>query len=271
MLITVLGFCLLGLVLLSAATEPVRARRYAADPESAAVESVYEAAELAGGPARVADTVICSMHEKERLLIEDGRVLVVQPVADDPVERAVLDCFGSAWETRLSRLRLDLSRSPAVRAVRRDLEERGLAYSAAFRAAGRSARRLRTATCLLVAAAALLSLLTGNASEGVIWLAVSSLSTLVLLRGLPGQAGQNLTASGRSALGRVARDNPWEGRLGTPALLAVGGVAVLGGSLFALQLADGEGGIEDARQAAGGGGAGSGADGGGGDGASGCG
>src|SRR5206468_471346 len=65
-------------------------------------QSVLEAAFLVGGPRRVVDTVISTMHEDERVrVIPKARLQVLRPVAgngiEGGVESAVLAACGPEW------------------------------------------------------------------------------------------------------------------------------------------------------------------------------
>ncbi|MEU3609833.1 TIGR04222 domain-containing membrane protein [Streptomyces sp. NPDC035033] len=91
------------------------------------LRDVYEAAFLSGGPGRVADTVLSSMHLDGRIHIGGpGVVAVVHPIAHDPVERAVLDVHASAPSGSLRTLRLGVMTHPTVQRIGDALADRGL-------------------------------------------------------------------------------------------------------------------------------------------------
>jgi uncharacterized protein (TIGR04222 family) len=96
-------------------------------PAAARVHDVYEAAFLSGGPARVVDAALAALHADGRLVIGGPGIVVVRnPVAHDPVERAVLERLALAPTGALHELRLDVMRSPAVQEIGDGLAARGL-------------------------------------------------------------------------------------------------------------------------------------------------
>ncbi|MFD0372522.1 TIGR04222 domain-containing membrane protein [Streptomyces sp. NPDC059071] len=87
----------------------------------------YEAAFLNGGPARVVDTAIASLHGDGRLAVGGpGIVRVLRPTAHDPVERAVLQELAGAASGALGPLRFAVMRHPAVQETGDALAARGL-------------------------------------------------------------------------------------------------------------------------------------------------
>ncbi|GDY57326.1 hypothetical protein SVIO_079490 [Streptomyces violaceusniger] len=106
----------------------VRARRREVPGQvHARAHDLLEAAFLAGGPGRVADTVISAMYADGRLAIGDpGVVSVRQPVARGPVEEELLRLCAISPHGGLNWLRRELMRSPAVQAIGDQLAERGL-------------------------------------------------------------------------------------------------------------------------------------------------
>ncbi|MFF9475479.1 TIGR04222 domain-containing membrane protein [Streptomyces roseolus] len=104
----------------------VLVRRIRGGP-SGPLRDVHEAAFLAGGPGRVADTALAAMHLDGRIVIGGpGVVAVVHRVAHDPVERAVLDSHAAAPSGSLRALRLAVMTHPAVQELGDDLAARGL-------------------------------------------------------------------------------------------------------------------------------------------------
>ncbi|MFM9372517.1 TIGR04222 domain-containing membrane protein [Streptomyces sp. Da 82-17] len=103
--------------------------RSANAPLHAYVTDPLDAAFLAGGPGRVADTVLAAMHADGRLAVAGpGVVGVRQAVAHHPVERAVLDTHAAAPSGALHWLRIGVMRSPAVQAVGDGLAQRGFLH-----------------------------------------------------------------------------------------------------------------------------------------------
>lgn len=91
------------------------------------VHDMLEAAFLAGGPGRVADTVICGMHADGRVAVgAPGVLAVLRPVARDPAEQALLDVHARFPHGALPPLRAALMRSPAVQQIGDRLAARGM-------------------------------------------------------------------------------------------------------------------------------------------------
>ncbi|WP_030758590.1 TIGR04222 domain-containing membrane protein [Streptomyces griseus] len=133
----------------------VLARRTRGGP-GGPLQDVYEAAFLAGGPGRVADTAFAAMHLDGRLVIGGpGVVAVVHRTAHDPVERAVLDVHAAAPSGALHQLRLGVMTHPAVQEIGDGLAARGLLTAPGPR---RALRRW----CVGVAVAAFLVLPTAS-------------------------------------------------------------------------------------------------------------
>ncbi|TXS57382.1 TIGR04222 domain-containing membrane protein [Streptomyces sp. t39] len=87
----------------------------------------YEAAFLAGGPARVADAALASLHADGRIRVgAPGVVSVVSTTARHPVERAVLDAPALAPSGALAAVRGEVMRAPAVQGIGDALAARGL-------------------------------------------------------------------------------------------------------------------------------------------------
>ncbi|WP_086881587.1 TIGR04222 domain-containing membrane protein, partial [Streptomyces rhizosphaericus] len=106
----------------------VRARRReVSGPVYAQTHDLLEAAFLAGGPGRVADTVISAMYADGRLAIGGpGVVSVRQPIAHGPVEEELLRLCAISPHGGLKWLRRELMRSPVVQAIGDQLAGRGL-------------------------------------------------------------------------------------------------------------------------------------------------
>ncbi|MFF8828047.1 TIGR04222 domain-containing membrane protein [Streptomyces sp. NPDC015131] len=98
-----------------------------------------EAAFLAGGPARVVDSALAQLQSDGRVTVGGpGIVRVVRPLANDPVESAVLHELAAAPSGALHTVRLAAMRHPAVQEIGDGLAARGLVVP---RAAGRVWRR----------------------------------------------------------------------------------------------------------------------------------
>ncbi|WP_098027258.1 TIGR04222 domain-containing membrane protein, partial [Streptomyces sp. st115] len=103
-----------------------RSRRPAPGP-GVALHDLYEVAFLNGGPARVVDTALASLHADGRLAVGGPGIVAVQRAqANDPVERAVFQELAAAPSGALHVLREAVMRHPAVQEVGDGLAARGL-------------------------------------------------------------------------------------------------------------------------------------------------
>ncbi|WP_313956476.1 TIGR04222 domain-containing membrane protein [Streptomyces sp. SAJ15] len=104
-----------------------RARRAAGAASDERAHDLMEAAFLAGGPGRVADTVLCGMCVDGRLSIGGpGVVSVRRSVARQPVEEALLQEYARAPHGAWAALRTALTCGPAVQGIGDRLAGRGL-------------------------------------------------------------------------------------------------------------------------------------------------
>ncbi|WP_344447829.1 TIGR04222 domain-containing membrane protein, partial [Kitasatospora nipponensis] len=82
---------------------------------------------LAGGPARVADTVVVRMQQEGRLIVSrSGQVTVTDRNARDVVEAVLITAAGASGRVELSTLRRTVSRSEHVQRIGDGLAARGL-------------------------------------------------------------------------------------------------------------------------------------------------
>ncbi|MFJ9983918.1 TIGR04222 domain-containing membrane protein [Streptomyces globisporus] len=92
-----------------------------------ALHDLYEVAFLNGGPARVVDTALATLHADGRLAVGGPGIVAVQRAqANDPVERAVFQELAAAPNGALHVLREAVMRHPAVQEVGDGLAARGL-------------------------------------------------------------------------------------------------------------------------------------------------
>ncbi|MGW2560492.1 TIGR04222 domain-containing membrane protein [Streptomyces sp. NPDC001514] len=146
--------------------------------------SLYEAAFLAGGPHRVAELTLVSMHRARRLLLaHTGWATVVDPEGVDDLERSVIRAIGPAGQSRTAAIRHATAAAGAVRALADRLVTAGLAVPDAARAVMASAVRAvwaATALTLALAAAALLMLPQEQSPPGHVaaWFALPLVLTL---------------------------------------------------------------------------------------------
>lgn len=106
------------------------------------VHDLTEAAFLAGGPPRVVDTALATLHAEGLIGVGGpGLVVVLRPDlrARDHVGRAVLEQLAAAPSGALHELRLAVMRSPAVQEIGDALAARGLMVAPDVRAAGKRA------------------------------------------------------------------------------------------------------------------------------------
>ncbi|WP_328315018.1 TIGR04222 domain-containing membrane protein [Streptomyces sp. NBC_00442] len=146
--------------------------------------SCYEAAFLAGGPYRVADLTLVSMHRARRVLLaHTGWVTVVDPVGRDDLERSVITAIGPGGQERIAAIRSGTAAADAVRALADRLTGAGLAVPDGVRSGVNASVRTVRGACLLIAALAATALLmpgegdTGRA-EIAAWFALPLVLTL---------------------------------------------------------------------------------------------
>ncbi len=81
--------------------------------------TLYEAAFLSGGPARVADLTLVSMARQRRLLLaHTGWATVVDPRGRDDMERSVIRAIGVEGQSRIASLRAATAAADSVRLPR---------------------------------------------------------------------------------------------------------------------------------------------------------
>lgn len=126
--------------------------------------TLYETAFLAGGPHRVADVALVTMHLRRRLLLaHTGWATVVDPEGRDEVERTVIHAIGPAGQSLIPPIRAATAAADAVRALADRLVAAGLALPGGERTDLASAvRMVRGAALLEVAMAGAVLLLSGQ-------------------------------------------------------------------------------------------------------------
>ncbi|MER6052046.1 TIGR04222 domain-containing membrane protein (plasmid) [Streptomyces sp. BHT-5-2] len=117
--------------------------------------TLYETAYLSGGPHRLADVVLVLMAQQRRLhLAHTGWATVVDPVGQDPVERAALTAIGPEGQQRIPAVRQALSGADAVHGLADRLVRAGLAAPGTVRTGvGSAVRQLRAAALVVPLAA----------------------------------------------------------------------------------------------------------------------
>ncbi|MGW1881330.1 TIGR04222 domain-containing membrane protein [Streptomyces sp. NPDC001970] len=167
-----------------AAGDALHQQRHDHDRDRGHELSLYEAAFLAGGPHRVAELTLVSMHRARRLLLaHTGWATVVDPEGTDDLERSVIRAIGPDGRSRTAAIRHATAAAGAVHALADRLVTAGLAVPDAARAVMASAVRAvwaATALTLALAAAALLMLPQEQSPPGHVaaWFALPLVLTL---------------------------------------------------------------------------------------------
>ncbi|MER6115250.1 TIGR04222 domain-containing membrane protein [Streptomyces sp. NPDC001743] len=122
--------------------------------------TLYETAFLAGGPHRVADLALVTLHLRRRLLLaHTGWATVVDPDGRDEVERTVIRAIGPQGQSPIPPVRTAAAAADAVRALADRLVAAGLALprgaGADIASAVRAVRGAAVLTAALGAAALL--------------------------------------------------------------------------------------------------------------------
>ncbi|MEV5729457.1 TIGR04222 domain-containing membrane protein [Streptomyces pharetrae] len=153
--------------------------------------TLYEAAFLSGGPARVADLTLVSMARQRRLLLaHTGWATVVDPRGRDEMERSVIGAIGPKGQSPLAPVRAAAAAAEAVRALADRLVRAGLAVPpGAGTTVAAGVRRVRLAALAVVALGTTALLLPGEPGPArpliACWFAlplVLALSCLALAR-----------------------------------------------------------------------------------------
>ncbi|MEW2124765.1 TIGR04222 domain-containing membrane protein [Streptomyces sp. NPDC007259] len=142
--------------------------------------TLYEAAFLAGGPRRVADLALVSMHLRRRLLLaHTGWATVVDPEGRDEVERTVIRAIGPEGQSPIAPVRAAAAAADAVRAVSDRLVAAGLALPHGAGVAP-AVRAVRGAALLVAALGTAVLVLTpdGPDSRLLVWFALPLALTL---------------------------------------------------------------------------------------------
>ncbi|CAM5599786.1 hypothetical protein SGLAM104S_07939 [Streptomyces glaucescens] len=126
--------------------------------------TLYEAAFLSGGPARVADLTLVSMARQRRLLLaHTGWATVVDPRGRDEMERSVIGAIGPKGQSPLAPVRAAAAAAEAVRALADRLVRAGLSVPpGAGTTVAAGVRRVRLAALAVVALGTTALLLPGE-------------------------------------------------------------------------------------------------------------
>ncbi|MFI1397025.1 TIGR04222 domain-containing membrane protein [Streptomyces sp. NPDC020681] len=209
--------------------------------------SLYEAAFLAGGPQRVTELTLVSMHRRRMLLLaHTGWATVVDPDGEDELERSVIGAIGPAGQARIAAVRAAASAADAVRTLADRLVHAGLAVPDAARTNVASAvRTVQAATVLTLAlaATALLMLPQDHASRGPVlaWFVlplVLTLGSLAIARIEVHPYARWASPDGQRLLGTLA-DHGHGGERAVLTAVAVRGVGALDDPQLRAALASG--------------------------------
>ncbi|MBE1578357.1 TIGR04222 domain-containing membrane protein [Amycolatopsis roodepoortensis] len=181
--------------------------------------SVRHVAALAGGTARVTETVVASMLEREQARLgRSGRLYRTPLVPADPLGRELaghLSSFPGHW------LRTTMSRGPAMRALWAELGGRGLVVAEGRR---RLTWRITAVVYAALLAAGTVRWIVSGAGVVLIVLLVVALALLIvsLRLGRTDYAGRTTTA-GRAVLAEAETDRSLVS--GAAGAVAIGGFA----------------------------------------------
>ncbi|MFL4907703.1 TIGR04222 domain-containing membrane protein [Streptomyces sp. MMS24-I2-30] len=200
--------------------------------------TLYEAAFLSGGPARVAELTLVAMARQRRLLLaHTGWATVVDPRGRDDMERSVIGAIGPDGQSRIAPVRSAAAGADAVRSLADGLVRAGLAVPDGARttvAAG--VRRVRAAAVAVPAlgTVALLPPAPAGTSRHLIalWFALPltvTLSCLALARVEAPPYSRWASPAGQRMLGALARQSGGAGDEHTYlASVAVHGIRAIG-------------------------------------------
>jgi uncharacterized protein (TIGR04222 family) len=167
----------------------VRAAAVDADAARGHHLTLYEAAFLSGGPARVADLTLVSMARQRRLLLaHTGWATVVDPRGRDEMERSVIGAIGPQGQSRIAPVRASTATADSVRSLADRLVAAGLAVPDGARTTVASAIRqvqAAAAAVLALGAVAVLMPAQARASENdvpiAVWFSLPLILTLSCL------------------------------------------------------------------------------------------
>lgn len=193
-------------------------RAAAADAKAAHDHSLtlYEAAFLSGGPARVAELTLVSMARQRRLLLaHTGWATVVDPRGHDEMERSVIGAIGPEGQSRIAPVRATAAAADSVHRLGDRLVAAGLAVPDGERGTVAGAVRqvqAAAAAVLVLGAVALLMPSQAPASEYevpvAVWFALPftlTLSCLAIARIEVHPYSRWASPAGQRLLGTLAR------------------------------------------------------------------
>ena len=175
--------------------------------------TLYEAAFLSGGPARVADLTLVSMARQHRLLLaHTGWATVVDPRGRDAIERSVIGAIGPEGQSRIGPVRATAAGTDAVRDLAVRLVDAGLAVPDGSTTTVASGVRQVRAAALVVLGLGATALLTPGAEMPrdlvALWFALPlalTLSCLAIARVEVHPYSRWASPAGQRLLGTLAR------------------------------------------------------------------
>ncbi|WP_405883309.1 TIGR04222 domain-containing membrane protein [Streptomyces sp. NBC_01136] len=127
-LLLLLAWAAAGLSCTRLCLAAMRAAAVDADAAGGHHLTLYEAAFLSGGPARVAELTLVSMARQRRLLLaHTGWATVVDPRGRDEMERSVIGAIGPQGQSRIAPVRATTAAADSVRGLADRLVAAGLA------------------------------------------------------------------------------------------------------------------------------------------------
>ncbi|MFF4036693.1 TIGR04222 domain-containing membrane protein [Streptomyces sp. NPDC001816] len=199
--------------------------------------TLYEAAFLSGGPARVADVTMVSMARQRRLLLaHTGWATVVDPRGHDEMERSVIGAIGPEGQSRVAPVRAAAAGAEAVRRLADGLVRAGLAVPDGARTTVAAGVHQVRAAALVVPALGLTALLmpgqTGMPRLLVaLWFAlplILTLSCLAIARVEVHPYSRWASPAGQRLLGALTRRSAGDGERSFLTSVAVRGVRAIG-------------------------------------------
>ncbi|MFJ9518752.1 TIGR04222 domain-containing membrane protein [Kitasatospora sp. NPDC101801] len=173
---------------------------------------LLEVAYLAGGPVRVADTVLARMEQEGRLIVPRfGQATLTDRTSHDPVEADLIRVVGPSGRAHPATLRRAVLTSHQLGRIDRRLTDRGLLHEPRRLRAARRAHRLLIGALGLAAALAVTAVVRRLLAPGEGLLPL--LAFLVLLPA--GLLHRHRTAPGRGRLTRAGREQLEHLRTGT--------------------------------------------------------
>ncbi|WP_405680628.1 TIGR04222 domain-containing membrane protein [Streptomyces sp. NBC_01238] len=127
--------------------------------------TLYETAFLSGGPHRVVDLALVTMHLRRRLLLaHTGWATVVDPEGRDEMERTVIHAIGPQGQSPIPSVRAAAAAADPVRALADRLVTAGLAVPGGGDGVAAAVRTVRGAALLVAGTGAATLLIPGQES-----------------------------------------------------------------------------------------------------------